>query len=263
MFRPWFLARKVRIILPDQASDDSEFGRGPLPDDVLADLPWVSEFDPSNPTDQARLRQILRVSSLKGQSFLVCRATDARRDALATFSSFPTRDEVSAAVAEPYGGPFNVWATLPRPQLLRTYWVPGSAPRRSAKSRHQDRIAELTTEIKADLMETAIERLKDHPEVFDDLALGLLCKELDVSVPEMPDFEEQIVRETMRDPAWREQEAERILQSHKEEAERIAETERLTVFPASCSSVSLRCQCGRATLVTVADSGRPTSKRAT
>lgn len=49
MLRPRFLQPKVRIILPGRTPDNSEFGRGLLPDDLIADLPWVSDFDPSNP----------------------------------------------------------------------------------------------------------------------------------------------------------------------------------------------------------------------
>ena len=80
--------------------DDSELGRGTLPDDLLADLPCVSKFDPFDPAQTVRLRLILMVSRVKGQTFSVCLATDAWRDALATFATFPTHDEVSAAVAE-------------------------------------------------------------------------------------------------------------------------------------------------------------------
>ena len=230
MLKPWFLQPKSRIIVSDRPPDDSGFGRDQLPDDLLASLPWVSDFDPFNPADQARLRLIIRVSNVKGQGFVVHSARVSSADgtlskALATFASFPTHDEVSAAVAEPHGGgPYNVWATLPRPQLLRTFFVQGSAPKRSAESRQQNHIADLTAEIKADLMEMAIEHLREHPEVFNELALALLCKELDVPVPEMPDFEEEIVREAMRDPEYREKEAARVMESRKAEAERIAES---------------------------------------
>ena len=156
------------------------------------------------------------------------RATDAERKELATFSSFPTSDEVSAAVAERYGGgPFNVWATLPRPQLLRTFHVQGPARRPSANSRQQDRTANLKTEIKADLMEMAIEHLREHPEVFNELALGLLCKEIGVRVPEMPSFEEEVVNEAMGDPAFREEEGKRIMASRRVEAARAAESQNL------------------------------------
>ena len=228
MFRPWFLAREPRITLPEGAIDDSEAGRGPLPDDLLADLPWVSDFDPSNPADQARLRLILRASNVKGQTFLVRSATDFDGEAVATFSSFPTSDEVSAAVAEKHsGGPHNVWSTKPSPHLLRTYFLQGSAPRRSAKSRQQERIAELTVEIKAALMESAMDHLKDHPEVFNELALRLLCKEIGVPVPEMPSFEEQIVNEAMREPEYRDEEAARIMELRKAEAARAAESKNL------------------------------------
>ena len=228
MLKPWFLQPKVRIILPERAPDDSEFGRGLLPDDLVAGLPWVSEFDPFDPAEQSRLRLILRVSNVKGQTFLIRSAVDVEGKPLATFASFPTSDEVSAAVAEPYGrGPYNVWGTKPRPQLLRTYFVQGPVRRHSGESREQDRIADLTTEIKADLMEMAIERLQDHPEVFDSLALGLLCKELDVPVPDMPDFEAEVLSEAMRDPEYREQEAKRVLESRRAEAERIAEFQKL------------------------------------
>ena len=125
MLLPRFLQRKPKNILPARLPGDSEFGRSPLPDDLLADLPWVAEFDPFDPADQVKLRLIFRVSSVKRQTFFVCSATNAQRKALANFASFPTHDEVSAAVVEPFGGgPFNVWATLPRPQLLKTYFVP-------------------------------------------------------------------------------------------------------------------------------------------
>ena len=201
MLKPWFLQSKPKIILPDRSPDACAFGRGPLPDELIADLPWVSDFDPFNPADQARLRLIIRVSNVKGQTFLVRSATDGQRMALATFTSFPTSDEVASAVAEKDGrGAYNVWATLPHPQLIRTFYVQGPARRPSAKSRQQDRIDTVTTEIKADLMEMAIEHLKDHPEVFDELALGLLCKELNVPVPNLPSFEEEVVHEAMRDP---------------------------------------------------------------
>ena len=93
MLRLRFLQPKVRIILPVRPPDNSEFGRGLLPDDFLAELPWISDFDLSNPADQAKLRIILRVSNVKGQVFSVCSTTDAQRKALATFSSFPTSDE--------------------------------------------------------------------------------------------------------------------------------------------------------------------------
>ena len=228
MLRPRILQPKVRIILPFRPPDNSEFGRGTLPDDLLADLPWVSDFDPSNPADQAKLRLILRVSSVKGQTFFVCSATDAQRKALATFSSFPTSDEVSAAVAEKHGrGAYNVWAPLPRPQLLRTFHVQGSAKRPSAKSRQQDRITDLKTEIRADLMEAGLQYLRDHPEMFAELSLGLLCKEIGMPVPLMPTFEQELLNEAMRDPAWREQEAARIMKSHKAEAARAAESQNL------------------------------------
>ena len=229
MLKPWFLQPKPKIILPDQAPDDSGFGRGLLPDDVLSDLPWVSEFDLFDPVDQRRLRQVLRASTVKGQTFIVRSATDAQGEALATFSDFPTGDAVGAAVAEPYGrGPYGVWSTRPRPQLIRTYFVHGSARRPSARSRQQrDRIADIATELKADLMEMAIEHLREHPEVLNELALGLLCKEIGVQIPKMPSFEEEIVREARRDPAFREEEVERIMESRKAEAERVAETERL------------------------------------
>ena len=228
MLRPWFLRPKPKIILPARPQGDSEFGRGVLPDDFVADLPWLSEFDPSNPVDQARLGVILRVSSVKGQSFVVCLATDAQRKALVTFASFPTSDEVSEAVAERYGGGvFNVWSSKPRPQLIRTFHVQGSPKGPSAKSRQQDRIAELIVEIKAALMESAMDHLQDHPEVFNELALGVLCKELGIPIPNMPDFEEEMVREAQRDPAWREAEAQRILDAREAEAERIAESQKL------------------------------------
>ena len=229
MLLPWFLRPKPKITLLAKAPDDSEFGRGTLPDDLFADLPWLAEFDSSNPAEQAKLRLILRVSNVRGQTFAICRATDAQRKALATFSGFPTRDEVTAAVVEPFGGgPFNVWATLPRPQLLKKYHVPGPTKRRSAKSQQHDRIAELTTETKADLLEAGYHYLRrEHPEVFNALALSVLCKELDVPVPEMPSFEEEIVREAMREPEYREEEGKRIMDSRRVEAERIAESERM------------------------------------
>ena len=233
MLTPSFFRRKPKVILPGRPPDESGFGRRLLPDDLVADLPWVSEFDPSTPADQARLRVILRASRVRGQGFVVHSARVSSADgtlskALATFASFPTHDEVASAVAEPYGGgPFNVWATLPRPQLLKTYHVPGSARRQAKQSRQRDRIADLTTEIKADLMEMAIEHLRDHPEVFNELALGLLCHELNVPVPEMPSFEEEIVNEAMRDPEYREQEAARIMASRRVEAARIAESQKL------------------------------------
>ena len=66
---------------------------------------------------------------------------------------------------------------------LRTFLVHGSARRPSTKSRQQNRIADLTTKIKGDLMEMAIEHLQDHPEVFNELALAMLCGEKDVPVP--------------------------------------------------------------------------------
>ena len=239
MLRPCFLQPKIRIILPTRPPNDAEFGRGLLLDDVLADLPWVSEFDPSNPADQAKLRLILRVSRVKGQTFFVRSATDVEGKALATFSGFPTSDDVTAAVGEPHGrGPYNVWSTMPRPQLLRTYWVPGSAPRRSANSRQQDRIADLKTEIKAALLEAGYQYLRDNPEMFAELSLGLLCKEVGLPVPEMPDFEEEIVREAMRDPEYREQEGKRILDSRKEKDERIAESERMDQLVAYLKKVN-------------------------
>ncbi len=51
MIKPRFLRSKPKITLPDRTPDDSEFGRGLLPDDLAADLPWVSEFDPFDPAD--------------------------------------------------------------------------------------------------------------------------------------------------------------------------------------------------------------------
>ena len=211
MLRLRFLQPKVRIILPVRPPDNSEFGRGLLPDDFLAELPWISDFDLSNPADQAKLRIILRVSNVKGQVFSVCSTTDAQRKALATFSSFPTSDEVSAAVAEKHGrGVYNVWATLPRAQLLKTYHVPGSAKRPSATSRQRESIAELKMEITALLLKEGYEQLQQHPELFAEFAIGFLAKELDVPAPILPDFDEQIIRETMRDPEYREQEAELV-----------------------------------------------------
>lgn len=228
MLKPWFLRSKPKIILPEPAPDDSAFGRGPLPDDLLADVPWVAEFDLFDPAQTVKVRLILRGSTVKGQTFFVCRATDALRKALATFSNFPTSDEVSAAVVEPFGGgPLNLWATLPHPQLLKTYHVPGPAKRRSEKARQQESIAELKMEITALLLKEGYDQLQQHPELFAEFAIGFLAKELDVEAPTLPSFEEQIIRETMRDPAWREEEAERILDARKVEAERIAEFQRL------------------------------------
>ncbi len=110
MLKPWFLRPKPKITLPERAPDDSEFGRGPLPDDLLADLPWVAEFDPFNPAETVKIQLIPRVSRVKQQTFFVSSATDVQqRKALATFSSFPTSHEVTAAVVESHGGgPFNV-----------------------------------------------------------------------------------------------------------------------------------------------------------
>lgn len=228
MLRPRFLQPKVRIILPDRTPDDSEFGRGMLPDDLLAALPWVSDFDSSSPADQAKLRLIIRVSNVKGQTFFVCLATDAQRKALATFSGFPASDEVSAAVAEKHGrDAYNVWSSKPRPQLIRTFHVQGPARRPSANSWQQDRIADLKTEIRADLMEAGLQYLRDHPEMFAELSLGLLCKEIGMPVPLMPTFEQELLNEAMRDPEYREQEAARIMKSHKAEAARAAESQNL------------------------------------
>ena len=47
-------------------------------------------------------------------------------------------------------------------------------------------------------MEMAIEYLQDHPEVFNELVLGLLCKEIGVPLPTLPDLEEELVREAAR-----------------------------------------------------------------
>ena len=103
MLRPWFLQPKVKIIPPERTPDGSESGRGTLPDDLVADLPWVSEFDLFDPAQMVRVHLILRVSRVKGQTFSVISATDVQqRKALATFTSFPTSDEVSAAVSEPF-----------------------------------------------------------------------------------------------------------------------------------------------------------------
>lgn len=227
MLKPWFLRSKPKITLPVQASDDSGFGRGPLPDDVLADLPWAAEFDSSNPAGRAKLRLILRVSRVKQQTFFVSSATDVQqRKALATFSSFPTSYEVSAAVAEPYGGgAFNIWAALPHPQLLKTYHVQGPIRRPSPGSRQQDRIAEIANEIRVGLLEAGYQYLRDHPEMFAELSLGLLCQEVGVRVPEMPSFEQELLNEAMRDPAFREEEAQRVMASRRLDAKRAAEVE--------------------------------------
>ena len=50
-------------------------------------------------------------------------------------------------------------------------------------------------------MEAGYQYLREHhPEVLNALALSVLCKEIGVPVPEMPSFEEEIIREAMRAP---------------------------------------------------------------
>ena len=98
----------------------------------------------------------------------------------------------------------------------------GEAPPQS--DLQSDRMAERKEELKLDLMELGYLHLQEHPEVFNELALGVLCNEIGVQVPEMPSFDEEIVHEAMRDPDYRAEEAKRIMKSRRVEAERIAES---------------------------------------
>ena len=180
MLKPWFLQPKVNIALDRRTTDKVDVDRGPLPSDVLADLPWVADFDSSNPAERVRLRTVLRASRVKNQTFLVRRVTESGNKPLASFNHFPTIDEVSAAVAERHGGgQYNVFSTKP-PRLLRTFLVYGPIKRSAGHSQRPDRRTELVEDLKADLLETAYLHLQAHPEVFDQLAIGFLCKELNV-----------------------------------------------------------------------------------
>ena len=228
MLRPWFLQPKVNIALDRRTTDNFDVDHGPLPNDLQSDLPWVVDFDVSNPADRVRMTQILRVSRVKNQTFLVRRVTESGGKPLARFNVFPTADDLTAAVAERYGGgQYNVFSTKP-PQLLRTFLVYGPTKRSAKEHPHQpDRMAELKEDLRFDLMELAYQHLQDHPEVFDQLAIGLLCKELGIPVPEMPSFDEQILNEALRDPEYRRREGERILESRMLEAEHTRESMKL------------------------------------
>jgi len=220
MLMPRFIKPKVKIALDRRTTASLDVDRGPLPTDLLSDLPWVADLDPSNPAERVRLKQILRASRVKGQTFLVRRLTESGGKPLASFNNFPTSDEISAAVVGRHGGgQFNVFSTKP-PQLLRTFLVDGPT-KRSAKEHPQqpDRMTELVEDIRFDSVELAYQHLQDHPEVFHQFALGVLCSELDIPVPEMPNFDEQILNEALRDPEYRRREGERILESRMLKAE--------------------------------------------
>ena len=229
MLKPRFLQPKVKIALDRRTTAKLHVDRAPLPNNLPSDLPWMADLDPSIPAERAWMERILRASRVKGQTFVVRRITESQGKPLTTFAHFPTIDETSAAIVERHGGgQYNVWRTKPSPQLLRTYFIYGPIKRSPAQHpQQQDRMAELVEDLKADLMELAYQHLQEHPEVFNQLALGVLCKELDIPVPEMPSFEEQILNEALRDPAYRQREGERILELRTLRAERKLEAMKL------------------------------------